>query len=224
VNAETALPLLTKYFGRLPEKPKPEPLRAVEPEQIAEKTVILHDPSQPIYIEGYHRPAESHPDDAVYNAIADILSTGRTSRLYRRLVSDDKTAVFAGAFNGFPGSKYPNLMIFFAAPSPGNGNDEVQKAIREEIGRIVSEPVSDEELARVKTRAKAGLIRGLASNAGIAGRLATAQARSGDWREIFRDVEEIEKVTKEDIRRVAAATFTDNNRTVVRLEHEGEGQ
>ena len=70
----------------------------------------------------------------------------------------------------------------------------------------IRELISDEELRMVKTRAKAGLIRGLQSNGGIAGQLATAQAQFGDWREIFDSVSKIEAVTKQDIQRVARET------------------
>jgi len=66
----------------------------------------------------------------------------------------------------------------------------------------------------VKTQAKADLIRGLRSNQGIAGQLATYQALYGDWRELFRAVDKIDKVTKDDIRRVAQAVFVPTNRTV----------
>ncbi len=119
VTAREALPLVEKYLGRLPKGPRPEPLRTVEPPQIAEKEVILWDPSQPFYIEGYHKPGALHPDDAVYDAIQDLLSEGRTSRLYRSLVRDKKVAANASGFNGFPGVKYPNLFAFFAVATPG---------------------------------------------------------------------------------------------------------
>jgi len=217
VKAAEIMPMLKRYLGRLEARPAPPALRTVEPEQIAEKVVTLTDPSQPVYMEGYHRPSAHHPDDAVYDAISDVLSSGRTSRLHRRLVRDEKIAAFAAAFNGYPGTKYPHLMIFFAMPTPGHANEEVQGAIRSEIERLKSEPVSDEELSMVKTRAKAGLIRSLQSNGGIAGQLATYQARYGDWRELFRNVERIEKVTKEDIMRVAKATFVPANRTVAMI-------
>jgi len=155
----------------------------------------------------------------VFQAMSDILSSGRTSRMYRSLVRDEKIAAQTGAFPGYPGEKYPNLMLFFAIPAPGATNQQVQQAIREEIAKIQDEPVTDEELARVKTQAKANLIRGLASNQGLAIQLASAQARYGDWREIFRSVERIDKVTKDDIQRVAKATFVPNNRTVAMLEN-----
>ncbi len=226
IKAEELVPLLETYFGRLPGGPEPPPLRTVEPEQIAERIVRIPDPSQPIYAEGYLRPPVTHPDDAVYDAIADVLSTGRTSRLYRSLVRDKKIAAATGAFNGFPGNRYDNLLMVYAFPSPGHSNEDVQEAIRAEIERLKSEPISDEELAMVKTRAKAGLIRSLASNIGIARQLGLFQGLFGDWRELFRNVERIEKVTAEDIQRVARETFQPTRRTVAQIvtEEPGGGQ
>jgi predicted Zn-dependent peptidase len=69
-----------------------------------------------------------------------------------------------------------------------------------------------------KTRAKADLIRGLASNEGLAQQLAIYQARYGDWRELFRSMDKVDKVSKADIRRVANKAFQDNNRTVGTIE------
>jgi predicted Zn-dependent peptidase len=214
VKATQVMPILEKYFSRLPRGPESLPLRTVEPAQKSEVVVTVPNPAQPIYVEGYHRPAAGTPDDAVYDALADVLSTDRTSRLYRSLVRDKKIAAASGAFNGFPGSKYPNLMLFYAVPTPGHTNEEVQAAIRAEIDRIRNEPVTDDELRMVKTRAKANLIRGLDSNQGLAGQLATYEALYGDWRELFHSVEKIDKVTKEDIQRVARATLVPTNRTV----------
>lgn len=220
VNTDEVMGIVKKYFGRLKAGPHPEPLRTVEPKQIAEKIIRVPDASQPIYVEGYHRPAGNHPDDAVYDAIASILSTGRTSRLYRRLVRDEKIAAQSGAFNGFPGEKYPHQVIFFGVPTPGHSNEEIQAAIREEIESLKTQPVTDAELKRVKTGAKANLLRGLNSNMGLAIQLAQNQALWGDWRELFRTVEKIESVTKEDIQRVAASTFVPTNRTVAMIVNE----
>jgi predicted Zn-dependent peptidase len=218
VKAIEVMPIIEKYFGRLPAGSKPEPARTVEPPQIAERTVVLREASQPYYLEGYHRPDLRDPDDAVYNAISDVLSKGRTSRLYKTLVRDQKIAVFATGFNGFPGDKYPNLFTFFAVPAAGHTPQEMGEAIRAEVERLKTEDVTDDELKSVKARAKSDLIRGLASNQGLARQLAEAQQRYGDWREIFREVEKIDKVTKEDIRRVANQTFVPTNRTVATIE------
>jgi len=220
IKAKDTIPVLKRYFGRIATGPPPAPVRTVEPTQIAEREVRIPDKSQPIYIEGYHKPAATDPEEAIYDAISDLLSSGRTARLYRSLVRDKKIAVQAGAFPGFPGTKYPNEMIFFAVPTPGHANEEVQKALREEIDKLKQDLVADDELKMVKTRAKANLIRGLASNSGIADALARNQTLYGDWRESFRSVEKIDKVTKEDIRRIAKRTFIPTNRTVAMIVNE----
>ncbi len=214
IKADEILPVIEKYFGRIPAGPAPPALRTVEPVQIAEKTVILKDASQPIYAEGYHKPAATDIDEPVYNAIDDILSNGRTSRLYRSLVRDKKIAVVAQSFSGFPGTKYPGLWIAFAIPSRGASNEEVQAAIRDELDRLKNEDVSDEELTRFKTRAKADLVRSLRSNQGLANSLVRYQTQFGDWRELFRYIDRLDAVTKADIRRVANDVFKDSNRTV----------
>jgi predicted Zn-dependent peptidase len=218
VKASDALVVAERYLGRLPARPKPEPLRTVEPPQRAERQVVLRDPAQPLYAEGYHRPDVRDKDDAVFVAISDLLSNGRTSRLYRSLVRDKKIAASSAGFNGFPGEKYPNLFVLYAFTTPGHTPDEVRDAIRAEVERLKNEDVTDDELKMVKTRAKADLIRQLDQNQGLAIRLATAQARFGDWRELFQQVDRIDKVTKADIRRVAATTFVPENRTVAIIE------
>jgi predicted Zn-dependent peptidase len=219
VTPKEILPIVEKYFGRLPARPQPEPLNVVEPPQNSERIVKLFDPAQPFYLEGYHKPDFRDPDDAVYDVLTDLFSNGRTSRLYRALVRDKKIAVEAAGFSGFPGNKYPNLFAFYAIPTRGHTPEDLQTAIHEEIDRMVSQDVSDDELQMVKTRAKADLIRGLANNEGLALQLGLAQAYYGDWRELFRQVDRIEKVSKADIRRVAAKTFTRENRTIAVLEN-----
>jgi predicted Zn-dependent peptidase len=219
VTPEEVLPIVETYFGRMPAGQKPEPLRTVEPKQTSEKSVLLVDPSQPVYMEGYHRPEGTSADDPVYDVIADVLSSGRTSRLYRSLVRDKKIAAQAGAFNGLPGTKYPTLIVMRAVPTPGHSNAEVQAAIREQLERLKTEPITDDELKMVKTRAKAALIRSLDDNAGIANQLTYYQVRYGDWREMFKAVDKLDKVTKDDVMRVANETFLPTNRTVAMIEN-----
>jgi predicted Zn-dependent peptidase len=218
VKASEILPLLEKYFGRLPAGPKPQPLRTVEPPQTSERTVILREASQPVFIEGYHKPGARDKDNAVYEALQDLMSNGRTSRLYRSLVRDKKIAANSGGFNGFPGDKYPNMFVFFAISTPGHTPDETRDAIHAEIERVKKEDISDEELRMIRTRAKADLLRRLGDNQGLAFQMGTAQALYGDWRELFREVDKIEKVSKADIRRVANSTFVDSNRTIGMIE------
>jgi len=218
LDPNTVMPIVEKYFGQLPTNPKPTELTTVEPPQNSVREVKMNDMAQPIYVEGYHRPSYLDPDDAVYDAITDIMSNGRTSRMYRSLVRDQKIAAAAAGFSGFPGTKYAHLFAFYGVPLPGHTNAEMQKAIQEQIQKLKTEDVSDEELQMFKTRTKADLIRGLASNQGLAQQLAIYQTRYGDWRELFRYLEKVDKVQKADIRRVANKVFTDSNRTVGSIE------
>src|SRR5271170_1981216 len=221
LKASEAMPIVEKYFSRIPARPQPDTATTVEPPQNSERTVVLHDQSQPIYLEGYHRPDYRSPDDQVYDAIADLMSNGRTSRLYRALVRDRQIASDSAGFTGLPGNKYPHLFAFYAVPIPGHKPQEMADAIHAEIERLKKDDISDEELKMIKTRAKANLIRSLGSNEGLASELALYQARYDDWRELFRSVERIEKVTKADIRRVANQTFVPDNRTVGIIEFAG---
>ena len=218
-----AVSLIEKYFSQIPSQPKPDERTTTEPPQNSERTVVLHERSQPLYLEGYHRPDYRDKDDAVYDALADLLSSGRTSRLYRSLVRDKKIASEAEGGTGFPGVKYPHIFYFFAAPMPGHTPEEVAAAIHAEIDRLKKEEISDDELKMVKTRAKANLLRSLDDNEGLASSLAVYQTLYGDWRELFRTVDRINAVTKEDIRRVAGQVFVPTNRTVAIIESEKGG-
>jgi len=218
VKPETLIPILEKYFGRIPAAPAPLPLRTIEPPSTAEKIVILRDPSQPLYVEGYHKPAVSHPDQPVYDAIDDVLTNGRTARLYRSLVRDKQIAVNVGAYGEYPGDKYPHVWMAYAVPARGVDNLMVQQALREEFETLKTQDVLDEELERFRTRAKAGLVRALDNNLGLAMHLTDYQMLFGDWRELFRYIERLEQVTKADIRRVANRLFQPNNRVVGMIE------
>ena len=218
IDPKTLIPLLETYFGRIPGGPTPPPLRTVEPPSISEKVVTIKDPAQPFYMEGYHKPAATGPDQPVFDAINDILTNGRTSRFYRSLVRDKQIAVDAGAYGAYPGEKYPHMWVAYAVPARGVSNETVQLAIREELDRLKTEDVTDEELAKFRTRAKASLIYSLKSNLGLAMSLTDYHTLFGDWRELFRYIERFDRVTKADIRRIARQTFTASNRVVAQIE------
>src|SRR5260370_19923502 len=217
VKSATTLPIIEKCFGGLPAAPVRDPLRTKERPQQAMREVVIRDTSQPIYIEGYHRPDFRDPDDAVYDVLSDLLSKGRTSRLYRSLVRDKQVAVDA-AGGSFPGNKYPNLFYFYARPSHDHTAREMAGPIHDEIEKLKSKDVSDEELQSIKTRAKADLIRGLNDNQGLAIQLGEYQAYYGDWRELVCPIPRSEDGRKAGIRRVTHKTFSEDNLTVGRLE------
>jgi predicted Zn-dependent peptidase len=221
VDPEEVQTLAKTYFGRFKAQAQaqaqPAMVTKVEPPQTETKEVRVTFPSQPWYLEGYHIPALSDPDYEVHKVIAELLSSGRTSRLYKSLVEKQQVALTAEGFSGFPGNKYPNLLLVYALTSPGTSVDQLGTALRAEIERLKTESVTSEELQQVKTQLKAGLLRTLDSNMGMANLLAEYQAKTGDWRNIFEELTKLEGITPKDIQRVALKTFTAENRTIGKL-------
>jgi predicted Zn-dependent peptidase len=218
VDPATAMPMLERTLGAIPAGTNPGPVVTEEPPQRAEKRIVMEDPSQPILFMGFHRGDVNDPDYAVYEALSELLAGGRSSRLYTSLVKDKKIALDAGAMSDIGQKKYPGLFLFYAVPNKGNTNAECETAIDEEISRLQREPVSGVELEGVRARVKANFLRSLGSNMGLAMRLASAENLNGDWREAFHWLDRIDKVTADDITRVATATFTKSNRTVGLIE------
>ena len=214
VNPQEVREVARRYFSRIPSGPKPDPVETVEPPQLGQRRVTVQDPAQPFVLIGYHKPSINHPDNAVFDAITEIVGIGRTSRLYKSLVKEKKIAVAASGFPGMPGNKYPSLFLFYAVPARGRTNQECEEAIYAEIDKLKNEPVLPEELEKAKTRSRAGLIRQLASNSGLASLLTFYEVITGDWRNLFKQLDDIDRVTAEDIQRVAKKYFTTKNQTV----------
>lgn len=217
VDPKEVRSLAQLYFDRFPEKQNAIPPIPEEPPQRLPREVTLELPSQPWYLEAYHRPSIRHPDDPVYQIIERLLEAGRLSRFYRSLVEEQQVALSVQGLNGFPGDQYPSLLIFYALTAPDRTLDEVAIALGQELERLKTESVTPEELERVKAQVRARLLRSLQSNAGMASVLAEYEAKTGSWRNMFREVEAIAAVTAADVQRVAQATFTPNNRTVGRI-------
>lgn len=209
--------LATAYFGRLEAKPAPAELVVNEPVQTEERDFTLELDSEPWYLQGYHRPAVTDPDNAVYSIIDGILTSGRTARLYKSLVEEQQIALDIGSSNGFPGDKFANMLLLYALTAPGHTVEEIAAVLDDELTRLKTEPVAEEDLDRVKTQTRASLLRTLSSNQGMASLLAEFEVKTGSWRNVFEELSAIEAVTADDVLRVAQATFTPENRTVGRL-------
>ncbi|HPG84023.1 MAG TPA: pitrilysin family protein [bacterium] len=213
VKAAEVIRLAETYWGRLPKSPQRRPVFTAEPPQLGQKRIEVEDAMQPILLLGYHRPSVYHPDAAALNAISDVLGSGRTCRLYKSMVKEKKIAVAVAAIAGLT-EKYDNLYLFLAVPAQGHTTAECETAILEELEKLKKEPLTAEELAAVKTRAKASFLEGLDSNSGLAQQLADAEVRYRDYREMFKQVPKIEAIQAADIQRVAEEIFTRRNSTV----------
>ena len=217
INAKETIALVETTFGRLPARPPSPPVQTKEPPQAGERRVEVEYPAEPSVLIGYHKPATDRPDDVVFDVIEALLSEGRTSRLFRRLIQERQVAVGVSATSDYPGTLYPNLFVLGGTPRAPHTAAEVEQAIYEELDRLKREPVTPRELEKILNQVDAALVRSLRSNGGMASRLAYSQVINGNWRETFQRRDRIAKVTPDDIRRVAAQYFVKSNRTVATL-------
>ena len=217
VRAIDAIALVQRYFGDIPPGiPAPE-VAAVEPEQNGEKHVTEIFDAEPRLAIAWHKPTMPDKDDYVFDLIDQVLGSGRTSRLYRALVEQQQLATSVSVY-GAPGSRYPNLFVIEAIPRHPHTTEELEQAIYAELDKLAKEPVGETELTKVRNRLVTDQLRMLDSNSGLARLLTSYQSLAGDWRYLVTYQEEIDRLTTEDIRRVAAEYLKPANRTVVVLE------
>ena len=217
VDPDEVFKMAKKYFGRLPAKAKPDVLATIEPEQKGERRVELEDRSQPLFGACWHIPEGTHPDFPAVEAMADYFGRGRTSLLYKNLVKESRVAANTGVLTGWPGRKYPCLLIAYAFPSSDRTNEDCEEQIFVEVERLKSELIPVEEVEKIKARAKAQLINSLNNNLGLAQALTAYQNNWGNWRELFLQLDRINALTPEDIQRVAQKYMIKKNRTVAKL-------
>lgn len=220
VDPQEVQRLAQRYFGDYgadrPPQPPAQPIPP-EPPQTAGRSLTLERDTQPWYVVAYHTPGIGDPDYGITQVLTQVLTSGRTSRLYKALVDEQQVALAVQGLTGYPNDKYPNLTLFYGLTAPGHTLDEMAAALDQEIQRLVTEPVSEEELARVKNRIRAGLLRSLDSNSGMANLLAEYTVKTGSWRNLFRDLQQVADLTPGDLQRVAQDIFRPENATVGRL-------
>jgi len=216
LDVERTEHLLRRYFGRIPARPLPRPIRTREPEQLGERRVKVEWDARPELAIAFHKPSPRHPDEAVFDVIHALLSRGRTSRFYKTIVRDRKLATSVDSWSG-PTERYANLFCIWAVPRYPHTSREVEKAIYEVLDTLVTDPPDESELRKVKNNLRADVLKRMQSNSGLASTLGYYQAVFGDWREILRQLERIEKVTPADVSRVARKYFVQRNRTVAEI-------
>jgi predicted Zn-dependent peptidase len=206
--------LAEKYFSAVPDRDPAPPVSVVEPPRTKEHRIVHDENDQPIVFFGYRIPSVKDPKWHAYEALADVLGSGRSGRLYTKLVKEDKVAVALGVSAGFPGDKYPNLMFGYLVPAAGVDPDSALAATDLEISRFVrTAPITEEELAGFKTRALAEFWGSVQNNGSTADRLVYYEGILGDWRRLFSQVDEVNALTVSDVMNVAKDLRADN-RTV----------
>ena len=211
VDSEMIFEMIDRYFGDIPRQPDPPNVTAEEPPQRGERRVEVEFDASPQIGIAFHKTDMTHPDQAVFDVLSEILSSGRTSRLYRKLVEEEQIAV--SVYSGTPDSKYPGLYYIFAVPRAPHTVAEVEKSIYDEIEKFKVEEVTDWELQRAKNRLTAGFIMDLKSNDGLASSLGYHEALDS-WEFMAGLLDRWNAVTAEDIQRVVKEYLVKSNRTV----------
>lgn len=206
--------LAEKYFGPIPGKPLPLPPHTLEPPQAGSKTAVLDLQTQPLTAVAYKRPDQYDKDDAVFDVIQGILAGGRGGMLYSDLVDEKRLAASVQALSTYPNGKYPNLFTFMLLPAPAHTVEENETALDGVLAKLKTKPVDAETLQRAKTQARVGLIKVMASPNGLARVLAIYAANYGDWRKMYANLDDLNKVSAADVQRVALRYFVPMNRTV----------
>jgi zinc protease len=212
-DTKTLLPRIEKHFGPIPRGPEVPKVGAVEPKHLGERRVIVKKQAElPAVFAGYNVPTLQHADSPALEVLQGILSSGKSSRLYKSLVYEKQIALYAGGdYDNV--SVDPNLFYVYAGVMPGKTTEEVEKALYIEIDAFKNEPVTDEELQKAKNQLEASFIMGQDSvfyQAMLLGQFETVS----NWKLLETYVDTIRAVTKEDVRRVATEYFSENNRTV----------
>ena len=212
-KAPEVLAKIRAKFGRVPKGPPAPPVLAVEPPQNGERRVVVKKHAQlPIVYLGYHVPNQKSPDAFALEMLSTILSEGRASRLYKRLVYERQLALEAGGdYNYF--SHNPSLFWFWGTPMPGQTPEAMEKALLAEMEALKSEPVTDEELQRARNQVEATFVFQEDSIHRRAGLLARFEL-IGSYADKDRFVEGLRAVTAADIQRVARSYFTDDKKNV----------
>ena len=216
VDAAVVRTLAERYLAAVPAGDEPPPVSAVEPPQEAPRRVHVTYDAEPRLRLAWHTVEAGHPDASPLAVLASILTGGVTSRLYRRLVVAEGTAVDVSAGGG-PGGRFPGLLQIFATPRAPAGTAELEAAILDEIARLATDPPTERELAAVRNGIALGEVERLASNLGLALRLAESELRFGDWRRTFDAALAARAVTAADVVRVARTYLRPDAVTVATL-------
>ncbi len=220
LKAETSLPMIERYFGRIPAGDQPVPeVVTTEPIQKAEKRMNAEAEANPQVDILYHTVPAGHRDAYALDVLAQLLEE-RTGRLYKGLVVGREVAseVFARAEH----RRWAGLFNLGGEARDGKAPADVEAAIYEELERLKTEDVPAEELQKVKNAFAAGEYRKLVSNMRILFQLIIDEG-GGDWREVNAAGAKIQSVTAADIRRVASEYFTKENRAVATYTRKASG-
>jgi predicted Zn-dependent peptidase len=217
VEPEEVCRVAEVYLSRIPGgEPNERKVSDFQPGS-SERRFEMTDPAQPMLLVGYLVPRFNHPHRHPVNALQEVLGGTRSSRLYRRLVKEERKAI-ALEVTLLPGNRYDRLLTIYALPAPGIRAEALLPLIDDEISRLLEKGILEAELDRFRARSLAGMIRQMNSNSGLAGMLTFYEVLAGSWRALFSEMDLIRALTVEEVLEAARHYLAPTNRTVGILE------
>lgn len=205
--------LAEKYLEPIPAQPAPKPVHLTEPPQKGERRIMVEKQVATPYVSiAWHVPEARHPDYYALDILSSVLSAGKSSRLYAAIV--DKKQLATAIFAGFSESFDPTLFSVNAVTAKGVNVADLEKAIYEEIDKIKKEGIKATELQKVKNQKLIEFYNQIETINGKSNNIGTYEVFFGDYKKMFDAPQAYEKVTVDDIRRVADTYFKKSNRTV----------
>lgn len=203
------------YFGSIPAGPEPTRVSVSIPPQTEPRTMVIEEKVTPLpgLIESYVTVDNRHPDAYALEFLGDVLSSGRSSRLYQRLIDKDQLAVQAG---GFPMNfDKAGMFAFFCIANQGVEIERMQKAVEEEVQRVKNEGITDEEFQKVRNQKEAQFTRSFMSLDSKLRNLAQYSLFYGDTKLVNEEIKKYMAVTRDDIKRVANTYLQPQRRNTV---------
>lgn len=215
IDIKEAKKWIEMYFGSIPkgegEVPRPN---IVEPKKTAEVRDTVWDNIQlPAVVLGYHMPKQGDPDFYAMSMVSQLLSQGESSRFQKVIKDEKQKAVALGAFP-LP-TEDPGLALMFGITNMGVDAADLEAAMDEEINRVKTELISDEEYQKLQNQMDNDFISGNGRVESLAENLANYHVYFGDANLINTEIERYKKVTKEDLKAVANKYLNKENRVVL---------
>ncbi|MEZ0541535.1 M16 family metallopeptidase [Fibrella arboris] len=207
--------LVTKYFAEIPKGTKPIYRPAIkEPAQTKEvRDTIFDNITLPAVVQAYHIPGQGTPDSYAVEVLQTILAGGESSRMNKEIVDKQQKAVFSAAFP--VANEDAGLFLTYAVANQGVKPNDLETSVNAEIDRVKKDLVTDAELTKVKNQIETNFVSQNARIFGIAENLANYKMYYGDANLINTEIDRYNKVTKEDLRRVANQYLRPENRVVL---------
>ncbi|MCH7644882.1 MAG: insulinase family protein [Myxococcales bacterium] len=215
-DGDAALEQIRESFSDLAPAAEIPRTRTREPRQSGVRRAQVHfDVRAPVLATAWHTPPAGHPDAEALDVVGEILSGGRSSRVYRRLIHEEQIALSAHSVN----SEFAGAGIFgaYASVRPDASIDRVEASFLEEIARLRDEPVTAAELDKAKRKIEVSMIHQLTTNAALAARIGYDVTILGKIRPLEDRLAAIQAVDADDVRRVARTYLTDAGRNVVHV-------